>query len=126
MVEQMGMNGFYGKLVASLSMGQKQRVMVARTLLHDPSVIIFDEATVGLDVMASKILVETVKLCRQKSKTVIFSTHIMGEVSRLADDVTVLHQGRVLFNGEFEMFRNRCGENIEEGFVNLLESGGRA
>jgi len=106
-------------------MGQKQRIMIARTLIHDPDVVIFDEATTGLDVLAAKGLMDIIRKCKEQGKTVLFSTHIMGEVALLADDVTVLHKGRQIFSGTLGELRNRrdeeSGESLEETFVSLLE-----
>lgn len=124
LVEQLGLDEFLNKLVGGLSTGQKQRVMIARTLLHDPEVVIFDEATAGLDVRATKALLDMVLQCKAQQKSVLFSTHIMGEVTRLADDVTVLNKGEVLFGGSFQKFRESCPNgDVEEGFVELLERG---
>ncbi|MBI3857953.1 MAG: ATP-binding cassette domain-containing protein [Planctomycetes bacterium] len=79
------MTDFLGKRCDALSSGMKQKVNVARTVLHDPPVLILDEPTVGLDVLKSRTIVNLVKDCRTQGKCVIFSTHIMGEVSRLCD-----------------------------------------
>ena len=116
---------FIDRATGKLSMGQKQRIMIARTLIHDPEVVIFDEATTGLDVLAAKGLMDIIRACKEQGKTVLFSTHIMGEVALLADDVTVLHKGRQIFSGTLGELRNRrdeeSGESLEETFVSLLE-----
>ena len=124
LVEQLAMEDILDKLVGTLSMGQKQRVMIARTLLHDPEVVIFDEATSGLDVLAARMLMDMIRHCRESNKTVLFSTHIMGEVALLADDILVLHKGNVLYNDTFAKFEQEHVEkNLEEAFVKVLERG---
>ena len=114
---------FIDRATGKLSMGQKQRIMIARTLIHDPEVVIFDEATTGLDVLAAKGLIDIIRACRDAGKTVLFSTHIMGEVALLADDVTMLHKGRQIYSGSIEdLKQSQGGESMEEKFINLLES----
>jgi len=123
LIERFELGDFLHRATSKLSMGQKQRVMLARTLIHDPSVVIFDEATTGLDVLAAKGLIEIIRECRAEGKTVLFSTHIMGEVAMLADDVTILHKGRQIYSGTMDELRaaQEC-ENLEDEFVRLLEN----
>lgn len=122
-VEQFELGGFLHKPVGSLSLGQKQRVMIARTLLHDPQVVIFDEATAGLDVLAAKVLMQMIRDCKEAGKTVLFSTHIMGEVALVADDVMVMNQGRRCYLDSFENLDNEKQErSLEEEFVRLVEA----
>ncbi len=122
MVSEFDLSDFIDRATGKLSMGQKQRVMIARTLIHDPDVVIFDEATTGLDVLAAKGLMDVIRSCRDAGKTVLFSTHIMGEVALLADDVTVLHKGRQIYSGGLDgLCEGQEGESVEEKFVNLLE-----
>ncbi|MCP4221546.1 MAG: ATP-binding cassette domain-containing protein, partial [bacterium] len=77
-------NEFAGRRIGKLSAGMKQKTSIARTMIHDPEVVVFDEPTVGLDVVTSRNIIKLIKECREKGKTVIFSTHIMGEVSLLS------------------------------------------
>lgn len=125
MVDEFKLAEFIDRATGKLSMGQKQRIMIARTLIHDPEVVIFDEATTGLDVLAAKGLMDIIRKCKEQGKTVLFSTHIMGEVALLADDVTVLHKGRQIFSGSLDELKNRsiqdAGKSLEETFVSLLE-----
>ena len=126
MENEFKLTDFIDRATGKLSMGQKQRIMIARTLIHDPEVVIFDEATTGLDVLAAKGLMDIIRKCRERGKTVLFSTHIMGEVALLADDVTVLHKGLQIFSGSLEELKNRsvedAGKSLEETFVSLLEN----
>jgi sodium transport system ATP-binding protein len=116
-----GMDEFLDKRCDALSSGMKQKVNVARTVLHDPPVLILDEPTVGLDVLTSRTIVEFVRDCRARGKCVIFSTHIMGEVSRLCDRLAIVHKGRVQFLGTLEELRARAGADLEQAFIDVLE-----
>ena len=81
-------------LGAKMSTGMKQKVSIARAIVHDPPVLIFDEATTGLDVLVARSLLETVAELRDQGKCIIFSTHIMREAERLCDRVAIMHRGR--------------------------------
>lgn len=123
LVERFDLGEFLNRATAKLSMGQKQRVMLARTLIHDPQVVIFDEATTGLDVLAAKGLIDIIRGCREEGKTVLFSTHIMGEVAMLADDVSILHKGRQIYSGTMAQLREQQeSDSLEDEFINLLEN----
>ncbi|HRE81273.1 MAG TPA: AAA family ATPase, partial [Opitutaceae bacterium] len=99
----------------------KQKTSIARTLVHDPDVIIFDEPTLGLDVMAARTIVRFVRECRDRGKTVIYSTHIMSEVEKLCDTVGIIHGGRLLATGSLSELRQQFGEtDTEEIFVKAI------
>jgi len=115
------MSDFLDKRCDRLSSGMKQKVNVARTVLHDPPVLILDEPTVGLDILTSRTIVEFVKDRRQQGKCVIFSTHIMGEVSRLCDRLAIVHHGRLQFLGTLAELRARTGDDLEQSFITVLE-----
>ena len=116
-----GMADFMDKRCDSLSSGMKQKVNVARTVMHDPQILILDEPTVGLDVLASRTIVDFVRSYRDLGRCVIFSTHIMGEVSRLCDKLAIIHKGTVQFDGSPDALRERAGDDLEEAFVTILE-----
>ncbi|HAV62958.1 MAG TPA: ABC transporter ATP-binding protein [Verrucomicrobiales bacterium] len=106
-----------------LSTGQKQRVSIARTLIHDPQVMIFDEPTNGLDVLAARTIVQFIRECRERGKTVIFSSHVMSEVARLCDRIAVVHQGRMSVTGTVAELRSHFGtEDLEDVFIRALEA----
>ncbi len=118
----LAMGDFLDRRCDALSSGMKQKVNVARTVLHDPPVLILDEPTMGLDVLAARTIVEFVRDCRRRGKLVIFSTHIMGEVSRLCDRLAIIHHGRVQFLGTLAAFRAAHGEDLEQAFIDVLEA----
>ena len=121
LAELFAMVDFLDKRCDDLSSGMKQKVNVARTVMHDPQILILDEPTVGLDVLASRTIVDFVRSYRDMGRCVIFSTHIMGEVSRLCDRLAIIHKGTVQFDGSPEALRERAGDDLEEAFVAILE-----
>lgn len=121
-VQQLGLGEFADRLCDKLSTGQKQRVNIARTILHDPPVMFFDEPTAGLDVVASQTVMEFIEGARRDGKTVVFSTHIMSEVERLCDDVVVIHEGVVRGRGSVDELRQQTGcQSLEKAFLKLVD-----
>ncbi len=106
---------------AKMSTGMKQKVSIARAIVHDPPVLIFDEATAGLDVLVARALLQTVVQLRDQGKCVIFSSHIMREVERLCDRVAIMHRGHILAEGTLDDLRQRHHEeDLEELFFQLI------
>ena len=104
-----------------LSTGMKQKVSIARAVVHDPPVLIFDEPTSGLDVLVAQELFSFLEEARKRGRCVLYSTHIMGEAERLCDRVVVIHGGVVLASGTVAELRVRTGrERLEEVFVQLV------
>ena len=121
LADALEMHEFLDQRCDKLSTGMKQKVSVARTLVHDPAVIIFDEPTVGLDVIAARALLALVRECRNQGRTVIYSTHVMSEVEKLCDVVGIVHDGKLLAEGTLSELRSQFGENdIEELFVKAV------
>ena len=119
--ERLQMNEIRDLLGAKMSTGMKQKVSIARSIVHDPPVLIFDEATAGLDVLVARALLQTVAELRDGGKCIVFSTHIMSEVSRLCDRLAILHRGHVLAEGTVEELRDRHHErDLEELFFQLI------
>ena len=115
------MNDFRDLLGAKMSTGMKQKVSVARALVHDPPVLIFDEATSGLDVLVARALLQTVAELREMGKCLVFSTHIMREAEKLCDRLAIIHRGRILAEGTLDQLRNTYGEpDLEELFFQLI------
>jgi sodium transport system ATP-binding protein len=116
------MNDFRDTLGAKMSTGMKQKVSIARTIIHDPPVLVFDEPTAGLDVLVARNVLESIKLLREQGKCVLFSTHIMSEVERLCDRVAIMYRGRLLAAGTLSELRDRFGEaDMEELFFRLVQ-----
>ena len=122
---ELDMGEFLDRRCEKFSTGMKQKTSIARTLIHDPAVMIFDEPTLGLDVMTARAIVRFVRDCRARGKTVIYSTHVMSEVEKLCDVVGIIHGGRLVAEGTLEVLRARYGEqDMEEVFVKAV--GGEA
>jgi sodium transport system ATP-binding protein len=119
--QRLNMNDFRDRRCDKLSTGQKQKTSIARTLVHDPPVMIFDEPTTGLDVMTARTIIGFIADCRDRGKTVIFSTHIMSEVERLCDHIGIIHGGKLLEEGTLSELRAKHNEhNLEEIIVKVV------
>jgi len=112
---------FLDRRCDKLSTGQKQRVSIARAVLHDPPVLFFDEPTSGLDITSARTVVRYIRHCRERGKCVIFSTHIMSEVEALCDRIAIIHDGTVAAIGSLEELRARTGKQVFESvFLSLI------
>ncbi len=121
LADELEMHEFLDRRCDKFSTGMKQKTSIARTLIHDPAVMIFDEPTLGLDIMAARTIVRFVRDCRTRGKTVIYSIHIMSEVEKLCDTIGVIHDGRLLAEGTLAQLRERYGEqDMEEIFVKAV------
>lgn len=119
--DQLRMNEFRDVPGGKMSTGMKQKVSIARAMVHDPPVLIFDEATLGLDVLVARNLLSVIRSLRESGKCLIFSTHIMSEVERLCDRIAIMHHGRILDTGSLFELRERHQEtDFEELFFGLL------
>jgi sodium transport system ATP-binding protein len=119
----LGIHDFARRRIGRLSSGMKQKVSIARTMIHDPQVVVFDEATAALDVVTSRNIIQLIRRCREEGRTVIFSTHRMGEVSLLSDDLAIIHRGRLVFNGSYADFQaGMKTPSVEDEFIRLVEA----
>lgn len=115
------MHDFRDVLGAKMSTGMKQKVSIARTIIHDPPVMIFDEPTSGLDVLVARALLKTIASLKALGKCIIFSTHVMREVEKLCDRVAIIHKGRILAEGAVGELERRFGQpDMEELFFDLI------
>ena len=116
--DALDMNSFSDRRISRLSTGMKQKTSIARTMIHDPSVMVFDEPTSGLDVMTSRAIMDLIRDCREKGKTVIFSSHRMGEVNQLCDDISIIYNGKLFFNDTLDKFKSEMTKpTFEEEFI---------
>lgn len=122
LIELLEIAPFADRLCDKLSTGQRQRVSLARTVLHDPPVLFFDEPTAGLDVLAGQTIMEFIERQRKAGKTVVFSTHVMSEAERLCDRIAVIHNGKIAAVGTMEELRARTEKRaLEEVFLALIQ-----
>jgi sodium transport system ATP-binding protein len=120
--ETLQMNSFRDVLGSKMSTGMKQKVSIARTIVHDPPVLIFDEPTAGLDVLVARAVLDCIRSLREQGKCVLFSTHIMREAEKLCDQIAIIHKGRILAQGTMAELSAEHGESdLEELFFQLIK-----
>lgn len=120
--ETLQMNDIRDRLGSKMSTGMRQKVSIARTIVHDPPVIIFDEPSSGLDVLVARNVLQTVEALKDQGKCIIFSTHIMREVEKLCDRIAVIHRGRILDEGTLTELADRHDQDdVEELFFDLIQ-----
>jgi sodium transport system ATP-binding protein len=118
------MEDFQGVRVNKLSTGMKQKLSIARSIIHDPPVLILDEPTVGLDIITARTVTEYVKSFRDQGKCIIYSTHIMREAEKLCDEIAIIHQGNLIARGTLEeLKKNSSSDDLEEIFFELINQG---
>ncbi|MGG4440853.1 ATP-binding cassette domain-containing protein [Brevibacillus fortis] len=116
------MDDFIDRRVGAFSRGMKQKVAIARTLVHDPDVILLDEPTTGLDVTAATIFRRMVRRLQEEGKTILFSSHNMGEINKLCKRVALMHKGKLRFAGGLDALREQFGtEDLDDIFMAVVE-----
>jgi sodium transport system ATP-binding protein len=120
-IQRLDMRSFARQRAESLSSGQKQKVAIARAIVHDPPVLMFDEPTSNLDVLASKEVRDFMVESRARGKCVIFSTHVLHDAERLCDRVAILHEGRVVASGPTAEVRGAFSD-LEDSFLELVRA----
>jgi sodium transport system ATP-binding protein len=124
LIERFGLTKYADARIEKLSSGMKQKVSIARTIAHNPSILIFDEPTVGLDVLNALDVQETISELRTEGKTIIFSTHIMSEAERLCDRIAIIHGGHILACDTLAGLRESTDQHyLEDIFVLYLKAG---
>jgi sodium transport system ATP-binding protein len=120
----LGMDDFLDKPIAKLSAGMTQKTSIAVSLLHDPHVIVFDEPTSNLDVLAVKVVADFIRDAKAAGKCVVLSTHVLSEAERLCDRVGIIHDGRLLCSGTQTELLERYGvSSLEDLFFSLVSNG---
>ena len=120
-IERLDIGEFAKQRAETLSSGQKQKVAIARAIVHDPPVLMFDEPTSNLDVLASREIRQFMVESKGRGKCVIFSTHVLHDAERLCDRVTIIHQGRVVASGSTAEVRGGF-QDLEDSFLSLVEA----
>jgi len=109
------------RLVSEYSTGMKQKLSIARALIHNPDIIIFDEPTNGLDILATKTVVDFLLDMKEKGKTVVISTHILDVIEKVCDRVAIIHRGKIAANEHLEKLKeNHNAQTLEEVFFKLV------
>ncbi|MBU0518945.1 ATP-binding cassette domain-containing protein [bacterium] len=104
-VELLEIGSYLDTKTDKLSTGQKQRISIARSVIHNPPVLILDEPTAGLDIIASKSIIDFISRARGNGKTILFSTHVMREAERLCDRIGIIHEGKIKLQGTVSEIR---------------------
>ncbi len=122
-IAQLGIERLADRRTQGFSQGERMKVSIARALVHDPDVLLLDEPTNGLDVMSTRALREMLRTLRDAGKCLLFSTHVMQEVSALCDSIYIVDHGRVVASGTAQSLIAQSGESsLEDAFVHLLGS----
>lgn len=115
------MNEFIDKRVGKFSKGMKQKVTIARSIIHNPDVMLLDEPTIGLDVSSTRMLQDFILNCKKQGKALIYSSHIMSEVEKLCDKIAIIHKGKLIDTGTIEGLKEKYNNNnLEEVFMKLI------
>lgn len=122
-IDQLDINDFADRRTKGFSQGQRTKVSLARSLVHEPQNIILDEPSNGLDVMATRSLRELIRQLKAADKCVLFSSHVMQEVAALCDEIVIIAEGRVALQDSADGIRNATGcEDLEEAFVKAIKN----
>jgi sodium transport system ATP-binding protein len=120
-VKRFSMQKFKNQRIETLSTGQTQRVGIARCLVHNPKYYIFDEATSGLDIISSKVILDFIKEEKKNGKGIIYSTHYMEEAENICDRVILLNKGRVIATGTpKQILKETNTDNLRDAFFALI------
>lgn len=121
LTKSFGMEDYIDKPVGKYSRGMKQKISISRSIVHNPSVMLFDEPTTGLDVSAARIVQSFILQCKKENKVILFSSHSMKEVEKLCDRVVIINKGKLLENSTIEHLKEKHNNNdLEEVFLNLI------
>ncbi len=124
LIERLGMQGIAGRRAAGFSQGERRKVALARTLVHDPQHVLLDEPTNGLDVVAARAVRQEIRGLAEAGRCVVFSSHVMSEVAALCDRIVIVARGRVVAAGTVSELKARAGrEDLEDAFIQLIGDG---
>ena len=121
-IAQLGIEDFADRRTKGFSQGQRTKVALARSLVHEPQNIILDEPSNGLDVMSTRALRELIRELKSAGKCVLFSSHVMQEVAALCDEIVIISHGQVALHDSPDGIRNATGcDDLEEAFVQAID-----
>lgn len=119
--KEFDLTSFLYQHIGNLSTGQLQRVNIARCIVHNPKYYIFDEATSGLDIISSKVILDFIKKEKNNNKGVIYSTHYMEEAENICDRVFLIHKGKIVASGTpKEIIKNTKTNNLRDAFFSII------
>jgi len=115
------MKEYMDRRVGKFSRGMKQKVAIARSIVHKPNVILLDEPTAGLDISASKLIHNFIEDCKGENKAIVFSSHSMDEVEKLCDRIIIIHKGKILEQGTIDEIKAKYNnDDMEQIFMSLV------
>ncbi|MGO5092992.1 ABC transporter ATP-binding protein [Clostridium sp. LCP25S3_F10] len=120
LAKNLDMTEYLDRRVGKFSRGMKQKVAIARSIVHNPSVVLFDEPTIGLDVTSAKIVQDFILKCKSDGRTIIFSSHTIPEIEKLCDRIVIIHKGKIVEEGKLKELEEKYNNSIEEIFINLI------
>lgn len=121
LIKFLDMEEYIDRKVGKFSRGMKQKIAIARSIVHKPKVMLFDEPTIGLDVTASRIVQDFILNCKKENIAIIFSSHSMKEVEKLCDRIIIIHKGTILEEGTINHFKQKYkDDDMEEVFMRLV------
>ncbi|SCZ05597.1 ABC transporter ATP-binding protein [Alkaliphilus peptidifermentans] len=120
LVDLLNMEEYIDRKAGKFSKGMKQKVAIARSIIHNPPIMLFDEPTSGLDVTAARLIHKFIETCKEEGKTVIFSSHSMAEVEKLCDRVAIIHKGTIIETGTLNELKEKYNMEMEDIFVELV------
>lgn len=124
LAKRFGMKDYLDRRVGSFSKGMRQKVAIARTILHNPDVILFDEPTTGLDITSANMFRELIKSLQREGKTIIFSSHIMEEVEMLCQSIIMIHKGKMIYQGTNEqLYKEEESTDLNYIFMSRIVRG---
>jgi len=119
--EELQMEEYMDRRIGKFSRGMKQKVAIARSIVHEPKVILLDEPTAGLDVSSSRLIHNFIKNCKKQNKAIVFSSHSMDEVQKLCDRVIIIHKGKMVEQGTINELKDKYNsDDMEQIFMNLV------
>jgi sodium transport system ATP-binding protein len=125
LAKMFGMRDYLDRKVGGFSKGMRQKVAIARTILHNPDIVLFDEPTTGLDITSSNIFRQLVHQLKHEGKTIIFSSHIVEEVTMLCDRVAMIHKGELVYEGTLaQLYKEEDSTDLNYIFMSKLVRGG--
>jgi len=121
--DMLEMNEYIDRRVGGFSRGMKQKVAIARSIVHNPRIMLFDEPTMGLDVSSAKIVQDFILNSKESNKGIIFSSHSMQEVEKLCQRVIIIHKGKIVEDGTIDGLKSKYNNDLENVFLRLVGDG---
>lgn len=123
LVQKLNLNNLMKMKIQHMSTGQKQKVNIARAIFHNPSILILDEPTNGLDVLSTASVIEFIKNIKEEGKAIIYSTHILSEIELLTDSIAIIYEGKILISStREEILRIGQANTLSEAFLNIIKN----